>query len=76
MVMLDAGSLNRNHMILHEEGSTQRTTNAVVLLSKLHPNSEEERAYLGCLIGSMHTGQMGVAVKEYLKGALRAIALA
>ena len=68
MIMLRNGSLNQNHMILHEEKSVQRTTDAITLLDQLPLNSEEERAFLGCMIGSLHTGEMGVHIKSHLKG--------
>ncbi|KAF6233290.1 hypothetical protein HO173_008581 [Letharia columbiana] len=67
MTMLESGSLNRNHMILHESDAAPRTTDAIALLQTMPANSEDERAYLACLIGSGHTGEMGKAVKEQLK---------
>ena len=67
-IMLENGSLNQNHMILHEEGSVQRTTDAFSLLHELLLNSEEGRAFLGCMVGSLHTREMGIHIKSSLRG--------
>lgn len=67
MIMLKDGSLNANHMILHEENSVQRTTDALTMLQILQRHSEEERAFLACLVGNA-TDEMGTTVKEHLKG--------
>ena len=67
-IMLENGSLNENHMVLHEESSVQRTTNAISLLHEIPPDSEEARVFLGCMVGSSHTRQMGIHIKSCLKG--------
>ena len=69
--MLQSGSLNRNHMILHEENSVQCATNAIDLFRKMHPDSEEERACLASLVGSDFSREPGSLIKEQLKGTQR-----
>ena len=68
IIMLENGSLNQNHMIFHEEGSVQHTTNAISLLNEIPLDSEEARAFLGCMVGSLYMREMGIHIKSSLKG--------
>ncbi|KAM0797734.1 hypothetical protein BDR22DRAFT_824003 [Usnea florida] len=67
MIMLQDGSLNQDLTIIHEEGSVQRTTDAISLLYEIPLNSEEDPAFLGCMVGSLYTREMGIHIKSYLK---------
>ena len=70
IAMLANRSLNANHMILHQEGSTQHTTNAITILQflRISGNVDDERACLACLVGSDYSGRMGDAIKLQLNG--------
>ena len=69
--MVATGTLNESHMILHEKDSVQHTTNAIALFRDAQMDIEEQWACLACLVGSDHSGKMGAAVKEDLKGKQR-----
>ena len=68
MSMMEAGTLTHKHMILYERDSVQHTTSAMTLLQKATINIEEDQAYLACLVGSVNTDDMGIAVKDYIRG--------
>ena len=71
MVMVETNTLDGDYEIMYEKDSVPRTVNATALLQEMRPHSEEEQAYMACVIGSVHTGAMVGSVKEYLQGKQR-----
>ena len=67
---VERGTFDDPYMILHEKDSSQHTTDAIILLYSINRsgNVETEQEFLICLIGSYFSGEMGIVIKQHLKG--------
>ena len=68
MQMMEAGTLNASHMIMHEKDSVQCITNAIALLHDTKGNIEERRAFFACMHASARFLNIRKVWKKRLQG--------